>query len=91
MKVPLASIPRPHDASLCAAEARRPAGLLVQGFFLGNLLPMTAVVGDLVETSPTRVCNAYLLDDQAGRGGVGAGWGSHSPPACCGLAASSWR
>ena len=71
MKAALASIPRPHGTSLCAAEARRLAGLLVQGFFLGNVLPMTAVVGDLVETSPTRVCNAYLLDDQAGRG---RGW-----------------
>ena len=27
MKVPLASIPRPHDASLCAAEARKLAWL----------------------------------------------------------------
>lgn len=42
----------------------RPAGLLVQGFFLGNVLPMTAVVGYLFESSPVRVCNAYLLDDQ---------------------------
>ena len=42
----------------------RPAGLVVQGFFLGNVLPMTAVVGQLYVDSPTRVCNAYLLDDQ---------------------------
>ena len=41
-----------------------PAGLVVQGFFLGNVLPMTAVVGQLYVDSPTRVCNAYLLDDQ---------------------------
>ncbi|MES2399719.1 MAG: hypothetical protein V4573_07020 [Pseudomonadota bacterium] len=40
------------------------AGLLVQGFFLGNVLPMMAVVGYLYESSPVRVCNAYLLDDQ---------------------------
>ena len=40
------------------------AGLVVQGFFLGNVLPMTAVVGQLYIDSPTRVCNAYLLDDQ---------------------------
>ena len=38
--------------------------MLVQGFFLGNVLPMTAVVGYLFESSPVRVCNAYLLDDQ---------------------------
>lgn len=43
----------------------RPAGLLVQGFFLGNVLPMMAVVGNLYASSPVRVCNAYLLDDQA--------------------------
>lgn len=52
----------------CGAAIRlswRPAGLLVQGFFLGNVLPMMAVVGNLYETSPLRVCNAYLLDDQA--------------------------
>lgn len=56
---------------LCGAAVRlswQPAGLLVQGFFLGNVLPMTAVVGYLFESSPTRVCNAYLLDDQAGLG-----------------------
>ena len=42
----------------------RPADWLVQGFFLGNVLPMTAVVGQLYIDSPVRVCNAYLLDDQ---------------------------
>lgn len=42
----------------------QPAGLLVQGFFLGNVLPMTAAVGQLYQDSPTRLCNAYLLDDQ---------------------------
>jgi hypothetical protein len=40
------------------------AGLLMQGFFLGNMLPMTAVVGQLYIDSPLRLCNAYLLDDQ---------------------------
>ena len=40
------------------------AGLLVQGFFLGNVLPMTAVAGQLYQDSPLRLCNAYLLDDQ---------------------------
>ena len=42
-----------------------PAGQVVQGFFLGNVLPMTAVVGQLYIDSPLRLCNAYLLDDQA--------------------------
>lgn len=51
----------------CGAALRlswRRAGLLVQGFFLGNVLPMTAAVGQLYEDSPLRLCNAYLLDDQ---------------------------
>lgn len=43
----------------------RAAGLVVQGFFLGNMLPMMAVVGQLYIDSPLRLCNAYLLDDQA--------------------------
>lgn len=47
----------------------RAAGLVVQAFFLGNVLPMTAVVGQLYIDSPVRVCNAYLLDDQALLGG----------------------
>ena len=42
----------------------QPAGLLVQGFFLGNLLPMTAAAGQLYLEAPVRLCNAYLLDDQ---------------------------
>lgn len=52
----------------CGAALRlswQAAGLLVQGFFLGNVLPMMVVVGHLYESSPVRVCNAYLLDDQA--------------------------
>ncbi len=43
----------------------RAAGLVVQGFFLGNMLPMTVVVGQLYIDSPLRLCNAYLLGDQA--------------------------
>ena len=50
-----------------------PAGLLVQGFFLGNVLPMMAVTGYLYESSPVRLCNAYLLDDQE-RLGQGLVW-----------------
>ena len=51
----------------------RPAGVLVQGFFLGNVLPMTAVAGYLYESSPVRLCNAYLLEDQE-RLGQGLVW-----------------
>ena len=41
------------------------AGLVVQGFFLGNLLPMTAAAGQIYQDATVRLCNAYLLDDQA--------------------------
>jgi len=40
------------------------AGTVVQVFFLGNVLPMMAVVGTLYQDAVTRVCNAYRLDDQ---------------------------
>ena len=40
------------------------AGVVVQAFFLGNVLPMMAVVGTLYQDPSTRVCNAYRLDDQ---------------------------
>lgn len=40
-------------------------GLVLQGFFLGNVLPMMVVVGQLYIDAPLRLCNAYLLDDQA--------------------------
>lgn len=52
-----------------------PAGLLVQGFFLGNVLPMSVVIGQLYVDSPVRVCNAYLLDDQI-RLGQALTWGA---------------
>ena len=71
----------------CGAALRlswRPAGLLVQGFYLGNVLPMMAVVGNLYASSPVRVCNAYLLGDQARLGqlliwlsaGIALVWGA---------------
>ena len=56
---------------VCGAAVQlswQPAGLLVQGFFLGNVLPMTVVVGYLFESSPVRLCNAYLLGDQESLG-----------------------
>lgn len=51
----------------CGAALRgswQRAGLVVQGFFLFNVLPMMGVVGQLYQDSPLRLCNAYLLDDQ---------------------------
>lgn len=52
---------------LCGMALRHswhPAGRVLQGFFLGNVLPMTAVVGYLYQEAPLRVCNAYGLQDQ---------------------------
>lgn len=51
----------------CGAALRaswREAGLVVQGFWLGNVLPMTAVVGMLFQDAPLRLCNSYRLDEQ---------------------------
>lgn len=42
----------------------RDAGLVVQAFFLGGILPMTVMAGTLYSDSPLRLCNAYRLDDQ---------------------------
>ena len=58
------------------------AGVVMQAFFLGNVLPMAAVVGMLYQDSAVRVCNAYRLDDQQDLGlaltviavGIGAVW-----------------
>ena len=49
------------------------AGTVLQGFFLGNALPMMAIAGWLYETSPVRVCNAYRLDEQQ-QLGQALGW-----------------
>jgi hypothetical protein len=52
----------------CGAALRlswRPAGVVVQGFFLGNVLPMTGVVGVLYQDATARLCNSYRLDEQA--------------------------
>lgn len=65
---------------LCLSWSK--AGLLVQAFFLGNVLPMTAAVGQAYQDSPLRLCNAYLLSDQVQVGqalvalavAVGVGW-----------------
>ncbi len=42
----------------------RASGLVVQGFALGNLLPMMVIVGTLYQDSPLRLCNGYRIDDQ---------------------------
>lgn len=46
----------------------RAAGLVVQVFFLGSILPMTIVVGTLYQSAPIRLCNAYRLEDQQALG-----------------------
>lgn len=64
--------PRIEAAKLCAllltgAALRLSwprASTVLQFFFLGNMLSMMAIAGMLYTTSPLRLCNAYLLDDQ---------------------------
>ncbi len=67
----------------------RAAGLVVQGFFLGNVLPMTLVVGTLYQDAPLRLCNAYRLDDQQQLGFVLV-WGA-AAVAVVWLAHVMWR
>lgn len=50
------------------AVSWRPAGLIGRGIFLGNLLPMLAVVGWLYVAAPVRLCNAYLPGQQESTG-----------------------
>lgn len=67
----------------------RAAGLVVQGFFLGNVLPMTVVVGMLYQDAPLRLCNAYRLDDQQ-QLGFALVWGATAVAAAW-LARTMWR
>jgi len=65
------------------------AGIVVQFFFLGNMLPMMATAGSLYIDTPLRLCNAYRLDEQLWVGqaliwmsiGLGVLW----------LAGAGWR
>ena len=68
---------------LCGMALRlswRRAGIVVQLFFLGNVLPMMAISGSLYVDTPQRLCNAYRLDEQLWVGqaliGVAAGLGA---------------
>ena len=52
---------------LCGLALRlswRQAGIVVQLFFLGNVLPMMAIAGSLYIETPQRLCNAYRLEEQ---------------------------
>ncbi len=67
----------------------QPAGLVVQGFFLGNVLPMMVIVGWLYQDAPVRVCNAYRLDEQQNVGQM-LTWLS-AAVACTWLVQVGWR
>ena len=64
----------------------RAAGLMVQAFFLGSVVPMTIVIATLYQDSPVRLCNAYRIDDQQQlglgllwiAGAVTVGWFVHA-------------
>jgi hypothetical protein len=62
-------------AGAVLAPSWRAAGRVVQGFFLGNVLPMSVIVGTLYQDSPLRLCNAYRLDDQR-QLGLALVWGA---------------
>ncbi len=51
-------------AGMALASSWPLAGMIVRGFFLGNLLPMMMVVGWLYIEAPVRLCNSYLSNDQ---------------------------
>lgn len=57
-------------AGMALAWSWPAAGMIVRGFFLGNVLPMMMVVGWLYVEAPVRLCNSYLSNDQlhTGRG-----------------------
>lgn len=50
--------------ALLPAALRR-ARLVIQLFYLGNFCWMTAIAGIQYQNMPQRLCNAYLLGDQA--------------------------
>jgi hypothetical protein len=58
----------------------RPAGAVLQAFFIGNMIWMSLTVGILVADSPSRLCNAYLIEDQRV-----AGYGLIAFSICAGL------
>ncbi|BAL27261.1 hypothetical protein [Azoarcus sp. KH32C] len=68
--VELAKISTLLAAGAALQGSWRPAGVIVQTFFIGNWAWMSAVVGLLYQDLSTRLCNGYLLDQQvvAGRG-----------------------
>lgn len=44
------------------------ANIIIQLFFLGNFAAMSAFVGLIYQDAPSRLCNAYLQDDQQSAG-----------------------
>lgn len=46
----------------------RRAPLVIQAFFVGNVVWMSIAIGMLYQDDGPRLCNAYLLDDQANTG-----------------------
>jgi len=72
----------PLLVGLPLALAWRPIGVLGRGFVWTNLISMLVFIGWLYIAAPLRVCNSYLVDDQARAGwwmvyaaaGIFAGW-----------------
>lgn len=58
----------PLLVGLPLALAWRPLGVLGRGFVWTNLISMLVFIGWLYIAAPLRVCNSYLVDDQARAG-----------------------
>jgi hypothetical protein len=63
--------------------ALRRAHVVVQLFFVANICAMMAIAGMLYRELPQRLCNAYLLDDQAVTGTALVGLALLLGAACC--------
>jgi len=55
-------------AGAVAAVSWRVAPLVIQAFFVGNVVCMSIAIGMLYQDDGPRLCNAYLQDDQGNTG-----------------------
>lgn len=66
-------------AGVMAGASWRPAGMVIQAFFIMNWFWTTFVVGLLYKDAPQQLCSVYLADEQAHAGMAMMAW------AVCGL------
>lgn len=61
-------------AGMAAGLSWKPAGIVVQAFFVVNWFWMTFVVGMLYRDAPQQLCSVYLVDEQAHAGMAMMAW-----------------